>query len=273
MNQLMKALLLIIFVMSSNAQVMLIPPAVFIDPIKKTGNMGVKNTSTDPREATFSFQFGYVKYDSSGNPYMEYNDTLWEAKHSLVPYIKVFPKKIIIPPNQEQKVRFMVTHPDDLPDGVYWTRLFVQLDPVEQQVDTVKEGIVAGLVVSTQIVGAVMYRKGKMDAAIDIPEMRVINDDKELSLLFAYQKMGTSPFLGSITIKVFDSKKKLIQELPNRFCVVYTDGQQRFALDKNLFPKGDYTTLVEVHAKRDDIPQSYWPEFKTLKKTFNFTIY
>jgi hypothetical protein len=267
----------IVFVLSSSmlkSQVALHPTAAFIDPQTRTGSMEIVNTSNKMREIDISFKFGYIMFDEKGVQYTEYEDKEMEEKFSLAPYIKVFPSKLIIPPEQAATVRFMVTGLTQNTENKYiWSRIIVGSVPQVEQIDTTgRDQISAQMILKTEMVGLVGMFKGKSDADLDFAIVDNYSDSVNTTILVKQDKSGDYPFWGRMEMNIFDSEGK---EVVNKHqgLAIYKDCVQGIKIPVGRLEKGKkYKAVVEVKNQRDEIPEDYLPELKTKKKEFEFVV-
>jgi hypothetical protein len=260
------------FATALKSQVALYPTAAFIDPNTRTGSMVVINTSEQMRETKISLQFGYLSYDSLGNGFTEYTDAIAEKEFSLKPYLKVFPAKLLIPPQQQATLRFMVSGLPDTDDKFYWTRIIASSVPQTPQIDSVGEGqIAAQIIMKTEMVGLVGMLKGKNTATLDYRLDQVFTDTTKLILLMDYQKNGNSPFWGGMHIEIYDSNDELVNEF-DQGLAIYMSNKQRIALDKEKFAPGKYKAKVTVVNRREEVPEDYLPPERTQTKEFDFEV-
>jgi hypothetical protein len=277
----------IIFVLASTSawsQLALHPTAAFIDPNTRTGSMEVVNTSNQMREIGIDFKFGYVAYDENGNQYTEYLDSAkmgtagykfeeMEKQHSLAPYIKVFPSKLLVPPQQAATVRFMVTSLPPGEDKFFWTRIVVSSVPQVEQIDSVGENQVAAqLVITSEMIGLVGMLRGKNNADLSFNLVDNYTDTVNTVLLMKQDKKGNSPFWGIMKMEIFDQDDNLVANTTEGLAL-YTSCKQgvKFPLDKMEQGK-KYKAKVEIRNHREAIPEEFSPEAKTESKEFEFVV-
>ncbi len=267
-------LLAVIITVNSYSQISLVPSMYFIKPASRSGSISVINTSSDPREVDVYVTSGIIDYDENGNAFVN-PDSLTNLNFSLTPYIKVFPERLIIPPKNEQKIRFRVYPTPDMPDGILTARVHARSQPVVQQIDTIQEGVITPkIVVRTEIVGVIAYKKGNdLTTGLNIPSIKTETDSANLKLMVEYQKSGNAPFLGWISIEIQDSEGETIDKAINQYCVAYLEtGRQTFRFNKYNYPTGAYKAIISVSNKRTDIPEEYWLSFDPFTKEFDFSI-
>ena len=264
--------LLLIGGISLHAQIALYPTAVFIDPQTRTGSMEVINSADEVREIDISLKFGYFTYDSLGNSITKYNDTIAEQNYSLIPYIKVFPQKLIIPPKAQQTIRFLIKNLPTVREGVYWTRLVAGSVPQTPQVDTLEKGkISAQIILRSEMVGLVAVISGSSTSDLDYSLASTFTDSVKFNLLLKQERTGNSPFWGSIQTEIRNSKNDVVAESKENLAL-YFSCNQKVSFDKTKFVPGKYTAKITVTNEREEVPENYRPNFKPKTKTFDFEI-
>ncbi len=266
------ALLFLITNISLKSQISIYPTAAFINPISRTGSMDVINTSNETREIAISLKFGYSSSDSLGNLMTKWNDSTAAKEYSLKPYLKVYPSKLLIPPNEQATIRFMVR---GLPEGnnkFYWTRITASSVPEIPQIDTVGEGkVTAQIIIKSEMVGLVGMLKGKNTADMDYNLVDSFTDTTKLILLIKQTKTGDSPFWGGMYTKIYDASGDLVTE-GGTGLAVYFSCLQRLAFDRDKFKPGKYMARITLTNSREEIPEEYLPEPATKMKEFNFVV-
>lgn len=266
-------LVLIIFVNDLYSQIGVFPPILFINPLSRGGMVTLTNNSFSDKEVEVVFRFGYVGNDENGNHKLIYNDSLLEEQYSLVPYIKAFPKKVIIKPQKQQVVRFLVRNIGDKPDGTYWTRMGIRSkDPaksVTKAEDTSK--ITAAFELITEVNTLIMFQKGLVNAGVDIPFINTMAVGDTFNLYVNYDRLGNSPFMGNVTIGIFDRNGDPVETFSERLGVFHKLFR-RYQFNKAYFPPGSYTAEFTITNEREDIPEKNTLKFNVLSKKFNFEV-
>lgn len=269
-----KIILLILVSLTGNlfGQISLSPPVIFIDPETKSGVLTVANRGLESKEISIYFKFGYTVTNTLGIPTIKYGDSLKLADRTLVPYIKVFPKKIIIEPNKEQTVRFLLKNASSLPEGTYWTRVVIKASPVLRQADTaVNNKITTQMVFVTESNTIIVYEKGKVNTGLEIKGISSQVDSQNVHLIFDFAKNGNSPFWGTMNINVYDKSEEPVDVKAEVF-PVYIDGPKRFSFDRTKFPAGEYNAEILINSDHPDIKDENKIRIKPIEQKYKFTI-
>ena len=277
----------ILFVLSSTtlkSQLALHPTAAFIDPQTRTGSMEIVNTSNQMREIGISFKFGYINYNDKGMQFSEYLDSTkmgtagyrfeeMEKEYSLAPYIKVFPSKLIIPPQQVATIRFMVTGMPPQGEKFYWARIVASSVPQVEQIDSVGENQVgAQLLITTEMIGLVGMLKGKNTADLEYNYLDNYSDTANTVILLKNEKLGNSPFWGIMKIKIEDEQGNEVTSKVEGLAI-YDSCTQGIKFPLGTFEQGKkYKAIIDVRNRREAIPEEYSPEEKEQTKEFEFVV-
>jgi hypothetical protein len=258
----------------SFGQITIYPTKVYIDQMTKAAYLKLINTSQDPREIVITLSFFYAGYDSTGNV-SKASDSIAAEKYSLLPYLKVFPKRLIIQPQKDQSVRFLVMHPPSLPDGTYIARITVNSKDVKKQVDTTakdNKNVNIKMGMSTQIGTIIVYQKGKLSTSLDVKDMTTSLDTSKLHLIVKMEQSGNSPYWGKANISIFDSIGAIVDTASVNFAL-YFDSQKAFSFKKNKFKSGSkYKAQFSFVTDRPDIPDERMIKLPEIKREYEFVM-
>ncbi len=263
----------IFFVNDLFPQIGVFPPILFINPLSRGGMVTLTNNGFSDKEVEVIFRFGYVGNDENGNHKLIFTDTVLEKQYTLVPYIKAFPKKVIIKPQKQQVVRFLVRNIGDKPDGTYWTRMGIRFrDPaksVTKPEDTSK--ITTAIELVAEVNTLIMFQKGAVNAAVDIPFINTIAVGDTFNLYVNYERIGNSPFMGNVTIGIYDRNGDPVETFSEKLGV-FSTLLRRYPFEKSNFPPGTYKAEFTITNEREDIPEKNTLKFNVFSKNFTFDV-
>jgi hypothetical protein len=260
---------IIFFSESLFCQVGIYPQAIFLDIKNRSGSMSINNSTNTPKEVSIDIKFGYPTYDTLGISKMIYGDTIPEAKYSIFPYVKVFPKKLILKANEEQTVRFILGNISNLEDGTYFGRIFVTSKEPDKEIDSTinKDSISTKFEIVYTLISAIFLQKGQKNCNIKINNAKIYSDSANTLIAFDFKRSGNSPFLGTTHIIVLDEVGNEIQTLKES-TPVYFDMIKPFKFDKNKFKPGKYEVKINMSNEHKDIPKDFKIPFESLKASF-----
>ncbi len=273
-NMIKVGILIVVININLFGQIALLPPVVYIDPASNSGSTVLQNQTNTPKEAILDFQYGFISYDKDGEAYLDTTDMRFQD-YNLQPYIKVFPKKVLIPAYGQQTVRFFVnTGGRQLKDGTYWVRINVQSRDTKSQIDSLQGKIGAVQIdfrLNVRTNSIVVYPKGNTTTGLKIINHNFQLSEETLDLWVEYEKTGNSPFWGMIDIEVKDEKGNLIstEKIPTQ---IYHSGKVKYKFYKNYFRKGKYTFNFKVTGERSEIPENFKMKFTPITREFVYNM-
>jgi hypothetical protein len=254
-------------------QVAIYPPAVFIDAQSRSGSMTVLNQGEEAKEIIVEPRFGFMDYDSLGNVYTKYDDSVAAASHSVVPYLTIFPKKFTLQPKKDQVVKFLIKNTGNIPDGMYFTRLATTSKDVQKQIDTTGLGdkVKIGLSFKFIFMTVLFFEKGTLNTKVDIKSLTTSTDSANVRLNFSFTRDGNSPFLGTAKLKITDIKGDEI-EYKEEKVPLYFSGTRAFPIPKEKLKPGIYRAELTLTGDQPDIPDEMKVPFEAVTKSFDFIV-
>ncbi len=248
------AILLIIPLKPLSGQVAIAPSTVFISDQTNIGTLYVSNRSDDPQEVNISFSFGYPTSDADGNLIMTYDDSLAYKKYALNEHIRVFPRSFVLGPREQQTVRLQVRPMPNADDGVYWTKVRVLANPQQAEIDmpTEDEAIATRISFRFDQILAAFYKKGNVTTGVDVTDIEVRYEDERILLLPHLTRLGNSPFIGSISAKLYNSNNELVTQ-SQATTTAYFQEIRRISLNTADVPPGDYRAELTFETRRSDM--------------------
>lgn len=252
-------------------QVTVTPTFAYVEN-HRPGSIRVINQSDQVQEMAVNFQFGYPTSDSLGRRFIQYDDPQAAARYAVTSWIKSFPQKFVLPPGEQQVVRFMIRPPEDLTDGLYWTRVVVssQRQPASTP-RALADAASAQLNVTVKQAFPLVYRRGSATTEVQIKDVRTSIKEQQVKVAAHIERIGNAPFLGTAQLKVFDETGRLVAT-KQRTSSVYFDYAEVFPLDRNVLPPGQYTAELTLTGERRDLAQYTLPSMSPVVKTWDFEI-
>jgi len=264
---LLVTLALLTFICDSYSQIGLYPQAVFLNSQNRASNLKIMNMTDDTKEIIVDLVFGYPKYDSLGNYKIVYGDSLPEAVWSAIPYVKVFPKRLLLKGKEEQVVKFMLGNMSDMPDGTYYGRIQILSKNPPEEIDTsYTDKITAKIDIQFTLVSALIVEKGSTNCEIKLNPAWTKTDSTKVNILVPVEKGGNSPFLGTSEMKVFNMVGKLIAET-KEMTPFYISGTRAFKFDKKLFNTGQYRVDISMTNEHKDVPSDFKVPFSPVRES------
>ncbi|HSL71611.1 MAG TPA: hypothetical protein VK864_15295, partial [Longimicrobiales bacterium] len=188
------------------AQVLVAPTTLVLSPQNQFGTYMVTNRTDVTQEVTVDFRFGFPASDSSGNLFMQYEDSAAAARYSMAKWAKAYPRAFLLPPGQQQVVRLTVRPPAGIDAGTYWSRIVTTSTPQTPPPDTAANGVATRLVFRLEQVTTVLYRHGLATTGVALEQVRAEPRSEGAVQVFAnLRRQGNSPVLGTATLRILDA--------------------------------------------------------------------
>jgi hypothetical protein len=254
----------------SFSQVGIYPQVVFMNLQNRSSNLRIMNSSDQPKEITIDLEFGYTGYDSLGITKIFLGDSLLVAKnHSAVPFVKVFPKKLILKGKEEQVVKFMAGNVANLEDGTYYAKIHIVAKNPKAEIDTTfdKTKVSTKLDFVFNLMSTMLFEKGKPKCDLKIKGVSSYCDSASVYFLTGFERTGNSPFLGTADVSVYDMVGNKLYQIKD-LTPIYFDTKKAFKFDKKKFNKGQYRVDILMSNEHKDIPSEYKIQVEPVKGSF-----
>lgn len=206
------------------------PMSIFMTHTNRTATMTLYNPNPLPEEIEISFAFGYPQSDSAGDVSVPLSEVAPAGEPSAVPWLRAFPRRLVLQPGQQQVVRIMAQPPAGIEDGEYWSRVLVTATggrpPVEQQV---QPDVRVAISMRTIIVASLNYRKGQLSTGIEITDASARRSADGVQVTLDMARRGEAAYLGSIHLEFLDAAGNVVHE-EDDIMSVYRMLRRRFTL-------------------------------------------
>ncbi|HSJ14435.1 MAG TPA: hypothetical protein VK939_08465 [Longimicrobiales bacterium] len=207
------AVLLLIAGAAATRAVSVSPMSLFLDHRTRAGSMTLYNPNPHPEEIEISFAYGYPQSDSAGEVTVPLVAVAPAGEPAATPWLRAFPRRLVLQPGQQQVVRVLAQPPADLPDGEYWSRVLVTAvggqPAVEQQV---RPDVSVAITMRTIVVGSLNYRKGTLttSAIVTGSDARATGDGVQLTL--DLERGGSAAWLGRVRLRLEAADGRVLAE-------------------------------------------------------------
>lgn len=238
------------------AQVSIAPTALFFNSQSRFSSLTVSNGGQQSQEITIATEFGYPTSEN-GNLIIS-RDSMMARQKSLAPWLKMFPERFTLKPNQRQVVRFVAQVPQNLDPGGYWSRIKITSNPVSPPIETVGDNQIGAQInlVVEQVIAA-HYRTPDATTGVKVTSIDFdTNENGEIGIVtVAMQQTGNAPFIGSIDMGIKDPAGNTVYQSSTTNSV-YTDISRTFTANISDWRPGVYTINGTISTERRDIDQS-----------------
>ncbi len=198
------------------------PMAVYLGNRHRSGQMTLYNPGTRPEEIRIEFQFGYPVSDSLGNITVPVVPRAPAGEPSAVPWLSVFPRRIVLQPGQRQVVRILARPPADLPEGEYWARALIHSKGGQPPIEDRSSGVAVQIDVETVVVVAVNYRNGKVFTGLTADNAHASMVGDSAIAFIDLHRTGNAAFLGRILVEALDSEGHTVGSTEQVLAVYHT---------------------------------------------------
>ena len=226
------------------AGVLVAPTVVFLSSDARTGRMTLQNLGDKPEEVSVFFSFGLPTADSLGDVSVRLQDTAVTDPKACIDWVKAFPRRLILPPNATQVVRFVANPPRDLPDGEYWARIVIKSQEANPNIPapTGDDQITTRLNMVMQTAIMLKYRHRDVFCELEVNEATATYGDKTVEVMIDTKNVGNASYIGMLNCRLIDASEREVA-VKNTQLAVYRDLRRRVVIP---IPEGDFVRPFRV---------------------------
>lgn len=206
------------------------PMSVFMSHTNRTATITLYNPNPLPEEIDIAFAFGYPQSDSAGEVTVPLSEVAPDGEPSAVPWLRAFPRRLVLQPGQQQIVRILAQPPAGLEDGEYWSRILVTATggrpPVEQQI---QPDVRVAISMRTIIVASLNYRKGQLTTGVAVTGAGAVRTPDGLQVTLDMERQGEAAYLGRVRLELLDAAGSVLHEEEDVLSV-YRTLRRRFTI-------------------------------------------
>lgn len=241
--------ILALIAMTTNlaAGVLVAPTVIFLSHDARTGRMMLQNVGDEPQEVSVFFSFGLPTGDSLGDVRVRLQDSAVTDPNSCLDWIKAFPRRLILPANATQVVRFVAHPPRDLPDGEYWARVVIKSQQAERNIPqpTGDGQITTQLNMVMQTAIMLKYRHGEVFCQLELKRATATYLENRVDVMLDTRNTGNASYLGMLHCRVIDAGGREVATKSTQLAV-YRELRRRIEIP---IPEGDFERPFEVELK------------------------
>jgi hypothetical protein len=230
------------------------PTSVVLSSRDRTGSLELYNGDDSPTEVELSLAFGYPVSDSLGRVDVPLTEHPASGEPSAVDWLRIYPRRLVLQPGQQQLVR-IAAYPPDLGPGEYWARLIVRLhaapNPVDVPGGTATPRSLASI--QTMFVTAVNYRNGIVTTGVNVDHAAARRTDSTIALTLDLTRTGNAAFVGRLELAMRDAGGAVIDRTSENLAV-YRHLRRVITLHPPTSARVA-TVSYRLSTQRDDVPR------------------
>ncbi|MDQ6757244.1 MAG: fimbria/pilus periplasmic chaperone [Bacteroidota bacterium] len=212
------------------------PKRVVFDGLKRSEELNLANTGND--SATYIISFIQIRMKNDGSV-----ETITEpdsAQNFADKYLRIFPRRVTLAPNEAQTVKVQATKTNELEPGEYRSHLYFRAVPNEKPLgekeQTKDSSISVKLIPIFGISLPVIVRQGESTAKLHLSNVLFnIENDSTPLLKLTFNRIGNMSVYGDVTVNYISPNGKITKVGSVKGLAVYTPNTIRdfhLVLDK-----------------------------------------
>lgn len=210
---------------SAQGNLLVAPIRVVFEGAKQKEDLNLTNIGQDTAVYLISFIHYRMKEDGSFLQ-LENVDSLTTRADK---YLRIFPRKVVLPPGESQTIRMQYRKPADLKDGEYRSHLYFRaekdvtaLGMITTQTDTTKMSVSITPVFGISI--PVIIRNGNLDYKMSLSDVQMTTvNDTVSGLTVNINRTGARSSYGNLTVEFVPAQGKSFMVGMANGVGVYTD--------------------------------------------------
>ncbi len=226
-------LLIFIFIFSgietyAQGDLMIMPKRLVFEGSERSQEINLANTGSDT--AVYAISFINYKMTESGN--FEQVEEPEEGQRFATDFLRYFPRRVTLAPNEAQTVRVQLTRSGNLEQGEY--RSHVYFRAVEEQTalgeedQTESEGISINIKTVFGISIPVIIREGQSSTKIDLTNISLNTEGENPKLSLVINRTGNMSVYGNISVTHIAPDGKKTEVGLVKGVSVYTPNTKRY---------------------------------------------
>lgn len=204
------------------------PKRVVFEGLKRSEELNLANVGSD--SATYMISFIQIRMKADGSV-----ETITEpdsAQNFADKYLRVFPRRVTLAPNEAQTVKVQVTKSNELTPGEYRSHLYFRAVPNEKPLGEKEaskdSSISVKLIPIFGISLPIIIRQGESNAKLNISDVSFkVDRDSTPVLNVSFNRTGNMSLYGDVTVNYISSNGKITPVGNVRGLAVYTPNTVR----------------------------------------------
>lgn len=211
----------------AQGDLMIMPKRVVFDGSQRSHEINLANTGSDT--AVYAISFVNYKMTESGN--FEQIETAEEGQRFATDFLRYFPRRVTLAPNEAQTIRVQVTRTGNLEQGEYRSHMYFRA--VEEQSALGEEEVQEGEGISINIKTVfgisipVIVRHGESTTQIELSNVELDQSGEAPRLALKISRTGNMSVYGNLTATHISPEGKETEVGAVKGISVYTPNRYR----------------------------------------------
>ena len=227
----------------AQGDLMLFPKRIVFEGSKKSQEINLANSGKDTARYILSVVQIRMKEDGSFETITEPDP----GQNFADKYFRIFPRNVVLPPNEAQTVKIQLINTGELQPGEYRSHLYVRAEeekkPLgEEEAPSDTKSISVKLKAIFGISIPVIIRSGNNTSVVSISDVSFLQEKETLpSLKFTFNRNGNMSVYGDVAVDYISPEGKSVRVSTANGLSIYTPVAKRnFNLVLNKLPGVDY---------------------------------
>ena len=242
---------------SAQGDLMVFPKRLILDDINKVQDINLANIGKD----TAMYDVSFIQYRMNALGGFELITEPDSSQHFATPYLRLFPRRVILAPNESQLVKVQLVRINELTTGECRSHLYfrqvLNKKPLGNKDNTADDSAKGVSVKLTPVYGIsipCIIRKGESNTTVSISELEYENIGDSLSnIKMNLHRTGNMSTYGDISVSYVDGNNKTVEVGMTQGVSVYTPGLVRKC-------KMELKKMVGVDYSKGKIKVSYFTQ-------------
>lgn len=216
---------------SAQGDLMIFPKRLVLDDINKVQDINLANIGKD----TAMYDVSFIQYRMNALGGFELITEPDSNQHFATPYLRLFPRRVILAPNESQLVKVQLVRTNELITGEYRSHLYfrqvINKKPLGNKENATADKATGVSVSLTPVYGIsipCIIRKGESNTSVSITDLEYENIGDSLSYIkMNIHRAGNMSTYGDITVSYVDGNNKTVEVGKTQGVSVYTPGLVR----------------------------------------------
>ncbi len=216
--------------LKAQGNLLITPMRVVFDGKKKMHELNLANTGSDT--ARYIISFIEIKMHENGS--FEQITEAEIGQRFASPFVRFFPRSVVLPPNEAQLVKLQVYNTGDLESGEYRSHLYLRAEPVAAALgdqgskkDSSEGGISIRLTPVFGISIPVIIRTGEQHVEVSLDSLQMAGTPAAKQLQVTFKRKGNISVYGDVRVDYLTPQGKRTQVAEIKGVAVYTPTTQR----------------------------------------------